>query len=503
MKWIKEHKKAVVIIAVVLAAVLIVGLALSGEEEPEEAKEEVAAVERRTLMKTISATGSFIAADTVEVSTDTTGVEVLSVSVEVGDTVAPGDVIAVLDTEDLQERLTDAKEGLQSTNEQTQRTKDNANRNLEQAGRDRDEELANVDKDIQNAYDDWQTAETNYQDSVKGYEEAQKTLDAIKNTGDTTSNAYVTASSQVTAAKRQMENDRRTADSSKEYYDNLVSRRGERIQQIEDNYQNQVDSYNDTIDGTKDAGEPQQEQISDLEEQIAGAVVRATAGGLITAVNVGAGDTYNGGTLAVIDNVDSFDVTTEIDEYDINSIRVGQEVMIKTNATGEDELTGTVTKVSPIATGSNSGGTLGGGLGGLDFGSLMEDGSSSFSSGGSEDVTFTVTIHVETTDARLRIGMTAKLSIIEQKNEDVLSVPYNALQTDDEENYYVRMVTGKDEEGAYTTKKVKVTRGIESDYYTEILNTDLKEGDEILLPKPEGGDTLEDLIQDSGSMGGV
>jgi multidrug efflux pump subunit AcrA (membrane-fusion protein) len=202
--------------------------------------------------------------------------------------------------------------------------------------------------------------------------------------------------------------------------------------------------------------------------------------------------------------VDTFDVTTEIDEYDINDIQVGQEVVIKTNATGDEELSGVVTKVAPMATGStNSGSLSSGSLAGLDISSLMGSSSSSLSGSSSDDVTFTVTIHVNTQSSKLRIGMTAKLSIIEQKNEDVLSVPYNAVLSDDDENYYVNKITGTDEEGNYITKKVSVTKGIESDYYTEIINSGLQEGDEVLLPKTESSNSLEDLINGSDSMGGV
>ena len=52
-------------------------------------------------------------------------------------------------------------------------------------------------------------------------------------------------------------------------------------------------------------------------------------------------------------------------------------------------------------------------------------------------------------------------------------------------------------------EKVKVVKGIESDYYTEIMNSPLKEGDEILLPKAEKGTSLEDMINGSASMGGI
>jgi multidrug efflux pump subunit AcrA (membrane-fusion protein) len=233
-------------------------------------------------------------------------------------------------------------------------------------------------------------------------------------------------------------------------------------------------------------------------------VVTAPAAGLVTAVNIEVGDTYNGSTIAVINNVDTFDVTTEIDEYDINDIAEGQEVVIKTNATGDQELSGVVTKVSPIATGSGSSGSLGGSLGGMDISSILGGSSSSLTGSSSDDVTFTVTIHVNTISDKLRIGMTAKLSIIKQKNEDVLSVPYNAVQSDDDETFYVEKITGTSEEdGSCITQRITVVKGIESDYYTEIIGSDLSQGDQVLLPKTEGGNSLQDLINESGSMGGV
>ena len=501
--WIKEHKKACIIIGIVVIAlvlVLIAGAVSAGKKQTDNAQE-TATVEKRTLMESVSATGTFVAADEDKITSDTTGVEVLAVNVEVGDTVAAGDVIAVLDSADLQDNLSDAKKNLSDTNEQTQRTRDSAKRNLEQAGKTRDEDLADVDTNIQDAYDEWQSAENNYNESVAAYNEAVAMANSIT---DKTSTAYTNANSQVNTLKRQMDTDRRTADSRKSSYDRQVSQREDTIKRINDTYQDQVDTYNNTMDSTEDSGKTQQERIDDLQEQIDGTVVKATASGLVTAVNVEVGDTYNGSVIAVIDNVDSFDITTEIDEYDINSIAVGQEVVIKTNATGDEELSGTVKKVSPIATGSTSG-DLAGNLGGLDLGSIMgSSSSSSFSSSSNDDVTFTVTIALNTPSDKLRIGMTAKLNIVLQKNADVLSVPYNAVQTDDDgATYYVQKVTGTNDDGSYKTKKITVDKGIESDYYTEVINSGLKEGDEVLVPSAEKQNTLEDMINQSSSMGGV
>lgn len=120
MKWIKEHKKVCIIIAIVVVVVIaiIIGV-VSGGKKQMDSNEETATVEKRTLMESVSATGTFVAADEEKITSDTTGVEVLAVNVEVGDRVSAGDVIAVLDGADLQDNLADAKESLADTNEQT------------------------------------------------------------------------------------------------------------------------------------------------------------------------------------------------------------------------------------------------------------------------------------------------------------------------------------------------------------------------------------------------
>lgn len=503
MKWIRKHKKICMGIGILLVLVLVWGITRIGREQGDDtAQEETAAIEKRTLVKSISATGTFVSSEEEQVSSKAVGVEVMQLRVEVGDRVTAGDVIAVLDSEDLGKDLADARDSLNRTKDQAQRSRESAQRNLDRAVTDRDDALADVDKDIAEAYEEWQTAQKNYQDSAAAYQEAKAMLGSMSGTADS---AYVQASDRVSTLKRQMESDKRTEDRLKKNYEQQKAQRENRIRQIWDSYNNQVDAYQDTIDNTEDAGELQQEQVDDLQEQYDDTVVRAPVSGLITAVNLQVGDTYNGGTIAVINNVDSFDVTTEIDEYDINMIREGQEVVIKTNATGEDELQGVVEKVAPMATGSVDSGSLSSGsFGGLDFGNLMSGSGSSLMGGGGDDVTFTVRIRVITEDARIRIGMTAKLSIIEQKNENVLSVPYNAVLSDDDgKTFYVNKITGTNEDGTYQTKKVWVEKGIESDYYTEIINAKVKEGDEILLPKAEGENSLELLINTSGSMGGI
>lgn len=499
MNWIKKHKKtSIVLLVMVIVAVAIGIIGSKGKEESKKETRETVTVERRTLMQSISATGSFCSPQETKVTSETTGVKVMAVNVEVGDTVAPGDTICVLDTEDLKEQLSSAQGNLQDTQTQVERTKNSASRNLEQAKTERDDSIKKVDEDISEAKTQWESAEKTYESSVAAYDAALKDAEAITNHA---SSAYIAANNQVTALKRQMETDRATADALKLQYENLAADRDKSVQNIEQSYQNQVDAYQETIDGTKNATDTQEDMIEELNKQIGGAVVKATTGGMVTAVNVAVGDTYAGSVIAMIENVDSFDVTAEIGEYDINQVEVGQEVVIKTNATGEEELAGVVKKVSPIATGEG-GSDISSGLG-FDVQGMLEQSGMSGMSSGANDVTFTVTIGVLTPCEKLRIGMTAKINIILQKNEDVLSVPYNVVQSDKKGNYYVEKVTGKKEDGTYQTKKINVKKGIESDYYTELINSGLKEGEELLLPESKKEQNLEDMITNSSSMGGV
>lgn len=106
--WIKGHKKiflGIVVAVVILIVVLIAVFGRGGKDDSAKDDQQTATVERRNLAESVSATGTFQASDDVNISADIMNTTVQEVRVSVGDTVAAGDVICVLDTADLQERL--------------------------------------------------------------------------------------------------------------------------------------------------------------------------------------------------------------------------------------------------------------------------------------------------------------------------------------------------------------------------------------------------------------
>ncbi|MDE5951167.1 MAG: hypothetical protein K2H12_06290, partial [Acetatifactor sp.] len=55
---------------------------------------------------------------------------------------------------------------------------------------------------------------------------------------------------------------------------------------------------------------------------------------------------------------------------------------------------------------------------------------------------------------------------------------------------------------ALQTRRIPVTMGIESDYYVEISGEGIEEGLEVIVPKDNSLDSLNDLMMQMGPMGG-
>lgn len=95
-------------------------------------------------------------------------------------------------------------------------------------------------------------------------------------------------------------------------------------------------------------------QVTQAQESLDKCAVTAPMDGIVTSISVQEGDTYSGGTILQIEDVSGYTISTSVDEYDISNVKVGQKVIVLTEATDEDELEGEVTFVAP-STESSSG----------------------------------------------------------------------------------------------------------------------------------------------------
>ena len=200
-------------------------------------------------------------------------------------------------------------------------------------------------------------------------------------------------------------------------------------------------------------------QLKTAQMNLEDATVTAPVSGTITEViaSLGARPT---GPLFVIQSTDSLEISTTVAEYDIPLIHEGQSVRFTTEATGGDELTGTVDLISPTAINS--------------------------------DGDFEVIVRIDTPDERLRIGMNAKLTVVLESRSSVFSVPYDAITADEAGNTVVVSL----EADGVTRKNIPVTVGMETDYFVEISGPDLKAGLTI-LNDPEG----KNVVVEAGPAG--
>lgn len=584
-KWLKKHKKLCIFLVIVLILGILIGKFVSSVQKAAQTmmtmltQQETAVIERRSLVESVSATGSVTSAGSKNVSAEVTGVKSLSVPVQVGDLVEAGDLLCLFDTADLEENLADAELTLSVAQRRTQLDLDSAKRSLAEAGVSVQVDMSRMEEQVASALRSYEEARetmnkagssygnannnsTEIRKALEGYQaqlaKVNEQLSAQPESAASVSGGDAGASDRealeaearrleqlITEYQMKYSTAQETERGLKSAYDQAVTA----VNNAYDAYNRQLQSQEDTIrsggstlqsrqDGVTSSqlnastsGMSDQQQIDRYQEQIAACTVTAPASGVVTAVNLETGDSYNGGTIVTIEDISSYEVTVEIDEYDISKIKEGQRVAIKTNGTGDLELEGKVLSIAPRATGGSS-------------------------------VTYTVKVSIDTPCEDLRMDMTAKLSIIISSRENVLTVPYAAVQTAEDGSFYVEVVdesagaasgeadgssqpAGQDRPDgsvepagqgqpdgsaqpagqgqplgsggpglpaapggnaalpdSLPTRRVPVTKGIESDYYVEISGEGIVEGLEVIVPADNSLENLNDLMLQMGPMGG-
>ncbi len=152
-------------------------------------------------------------------------------------------------------------------------------------------------------------------------------------------------------------------------------------------------------------------------------------------------------------NEDAYHITVQVDEIDIDRVKVGQPALITLDALPDAPVEGTVSEIAPTST-STSG-----------------------------VVTYLVTINIDDDDAGdLRPGMSASAAITVDKIDAVLVVPNWAVRLDRETGeafVLVRQPDGTVAEGAVQT-------GLRNEQFSEVVSG-LNEGDVVVLTNEREG----------------
>ncbi|MBW4435553.1 MAG: efflux RND transporter periplasmic adaptor subunit [Pleurocapsa minor GSE-CHR-MK-17-07R] len=155
-------------------------------------------------------------------------------------------------------------------------------------------------------------------------------------------------------------------------------------------------------------------------------------------------------------------IDVSVDETDIVDLQVGQPVELRFDALPDQTISGQVTRVNPVP---------------LVVGSL---------------VTYPVRVTLESTDAGVRLGMTATATVVVDELEDVLVLPNRFIRID--RATQDAFVTIEDANGAF--QEVPITLGLRNETTSQIAEG-LEEGDRVVL-LPRG--TFDPIANQTGQQ---
>lgn len=483
LHWVKRHKKLTIFLVIVLLIIAFV-VNFLGRTAAASAALTYQFVRTTTLQKTsltdsVSVTGTVASGSTASVtaSDSVKTYKVTAVNVAVGDTVHKGDVIATLDTSDVEKQMENAQ---QSYSDSVEEAQTNYNNSVE----DQATNLAQLQEKLDKAQEDYDTLGlTDYYASMENTAGATGTnrelveyyyglyAEEIAGLNNTIANLEI----QLTQAQNDGNADRQKEvqgqledyknklsiamgqcsipelglqgfETISQYYNSIEGLR-EKLEEAQQAYDNAVTTNSRSVDSAEtklEQASRTSDTLTDLQSTLEDCTLTATMDGTITELNATVGSVCSG-TVATIQDVNDLTVEVTIPANSVGKLSTGMQCNITSDATGDAEISGTLTRIDPVA---NSEGNFGA----------------------------TVTVNGE--DSGLLIGISAEVEIIINQKDNVFTVPRDAVGTHEDGTSYVLRKTGG--EGVdMTFEEVTVTTGDANDYYIEISGDDLAEGDVI------------------------
>lgn len=484
------------VVAVLLIVSIVVGIVYSSFFRRQRSNFSAGArmntinLEKMDLTTSVSATGTLESADSCTVSATVSNVEVLEVYVSEGDSVKKGQSLLTFDKTELNDALERAQQSLSEAKLQVSQNNSQAKRQVTNAK----ETYNSNKKELKASVADAKTKYTNLKTEVATLEKD------ISSATDDTSKA--TLKEKLNIAETNLTQ-------AKTAYEKAVEEQSSINKQNYANLQNAQSQLELTKLNSQKTLREAQNNVDDAKDKLEDCVVKAPMAGTITSLNVAAGDVYSGGSMLEISDCTQFNVVTSVDEYDVSKLKAGQKVILLTESTDDEEFEGEITHVA-LTTGSS-----------ISSQAMGEMNNSSSNSGG-----YTVKIKVNQVDSRMRIGMTARCSIILEEREQVFAVPYDAIHTNADGQDVIYVVDASSENNGqqstdnqnvenernpmrqqgFEQKEIVVEKGMESDYYVEITGDDLEENMSVIIPSDEVSASSGDEQSDAagfGMMGGM
>ncbi len=409
-----------------------------------------ATITKGTLTATVNATGNIQPEANIKLSFDLPGV-VAQVLVKDGDIVKQGDVLAKLDTTDLELSAAQARAALAVATAGYNRTIEGPRQaDIDAAQAGLNAAYASYDKvrsgALPDEYADVTAALRNAEAALKQAQSAYDQANRANPAGISGSPAALTleqVTNAYTAARARYDKASKPADNAQ-----LAAA------------QQQIETARANLDKVKQTAKPYdieqaqaqirqaQIQADQAAHRLAQASLHAPRDGILSAVNVKVGELVGAQQVMTLVDLSKLHINITVDEIDIARIKPGQEAIVTLDALPDTELKGIIDRIAPKS------GTVSG------------------------VVAYEVRVLLEKADSPLKAGMTANTSVVLERRENAVLAPNWAVRRDNKTGKSFIM-TRVDEK---TSKEIEVKVGLRNETVTEILSG-VDEGQVILAPQ--------------------
>ncbi len=401
---VKSRKQLFIMVGVALVIVLFVGAAaVKASQKKQDAGTLVktAIVEKQDIEAHILTSGEVMSMEKRDILPDVSG-KIERILVKEGEQVEAGQSIVKLISGDLDYQMKEAEIKLAMEKD-----------NLQQLTK---ESYTEMEIALSNAEIKHRDAETSYENNKKLYESgavSKSELDSAKSMLDQSHNNYV-------LAKRNLENAK---------------------------------------SGSKLSAQGKQVKLSELameklQAELQKYTVKSPISGTVTTIN-GVEGSLAAASMPIMSvvNTNSLEIVTNISEYDIHRVALGQHVKITGDAFEGKEYKGTVKYIDSTAVSNTT--------------------------GQGKETVVKVKIEVIDKNTALKPGFSATTDILTQSKKGALVIPYEAIFTrKNGEKVIFTMKEGK-------AKEHLIKTGIESELFVEVIGKDLQEKDLVIMNPTE------------------
>ncbi len=456
----KMKKKTKVLLAVIIALVLVGGgAAVYGysrlmKKAMDSLGDEtmVESFGKRDMTTYINSTAVIESQNVHQVVTSLT-YPIKEIKVEVGDKVKAGDVVCIIDDQDINDRIAVLEQ--QASDEERKQAKERevANRQLQQTRDAGNSNITGASSKTAEAKEAYEKAKEDYKEAKNAYKEAKAELEDSFEEEDPSAAAVVSElKGKMESAKAVQAEKKAAYEAAQEAYDQTVKSTNESVQAAVNSNELTLSNLSSSVSATAT-------ELSNYYSMKEKTVILAEQDGIVTEVKAVEGLPATGAILTIEDD-SSLRVETDVKEKDIFKLKEGQEVEISNSSLEEVTGKGKISKVIMFAEKANE----------------QLTSTSTINSATS----YKAVIDIDSFD-NLLLGMKVKVKIATGTEISVDAVPYTAIISDDDDGEYVYVAESAGTADMYMVKRKNIETGETGDYYTEITGGELEEGDKVIL----------------------